>query len=89
MWWQVEELIKSKLEKPKTLRQLAARQWHEIDHGTHIFERPDVECAELRRLSKEDLTTFFEVPIKDPPGSQCLRRHAEAEVPGAAVFSMS
>jgi hypothetical protein len=31
---QVDELCKSKLEKPKRLRELCGKHWHEINDGT-------------------------------------------------------
>jgi hypothetical protein len=58
---QVEELAKAKLERPKRLRQLAAREWREIDDGTRVFERPAAEVAALWQLSKADLQRFFQV----------------------------
>ena len=65
---QVEELVKSKLEKPKKLLQLAAREWREIDDNTLVFGRPAAEVAELKRISKSDLISFFEVgsPLRSP-----------------------
>lgn len=59
---QVDELVKSKLEKPKKLLQLAAREWREIDDNTLVFDRPAAEVAELRKLIKDDLLDFFQVP---------------------------
>ena len=59
--WQVEELVKSKLEKPKTLRQLASRHWAEIERGTLLFDRQDREAAALRQLTKQDVATFAQV----------------------------
>ncbi len=59
--YQVEELAKAKLEKPKRLRELAARDWREIDDGTLIFDRPAAEVAALRTLSKADVLQFFQV----------------------------
>jgi insulysin len=58
----VEELVKSKLEKPKKLLQLAAREWREIDNNTLVFDRPAAEVAELQKLMKDDLLDFFKVP---------------------------
>ena len=58
---QVEELVKSKLEKPKKLLQLAAREWKEIDDNTLVFNRQSAEVAELKQLAKSDLTEFFQV----------------------------
>ena len=57
----VEELAKAKLERPKRLRQLAAREWREIDDGTLVWERPAAEVAALRTLSKADLLAFYHV----------------------------
>ena len=58
---QVEELVKFKLEKPKKLLQLVAREWREIDDNTLVFGRPAAEVAELKQLTKMDLVTFFKV----------------------------
>jgi len=58
---QVEELAKAKLEKPKRLRELAAKEWREINDGTLVFDRPSAEVAALRTLSKPDLLQFFKV----------------------------
>ena len=67
----MEELAKAKLERPKRLRQLAAREWREIDDGTLVFDRPAAEVAALRRLSKADLLCFFQVGAGPFP---CCRR---------------
>jgi len=53
--------VKSKLEKPKTLRQLASRHWAEIERGTLLFDRQQREAAALRELTKQDVTAFFKV----------------------------
>ncbi len=58
---QVEELAKSKLEKPKRLRQAAARDWGEIALGTLRFDRPEAEVAALRTLTHADLVAFLDV----------------------------
>ena len=39
--------MKTKLEKPKTLRQLASRHWAEIERGTLLFDRQEREAAAL------------------------------------------
>ena len=57
----MEELAKAKLEKPKRLRELAAREWREIDDGTLVFGRPAAEVAALRTLTKPDVLQFFQV----------------------------
>ena len=53
--------MKSKLDKPKTLRQLAGRHWAEIERGTLLFDRQDREAAALRELTKRDVIAFFQV----------------------------
>ncbi len=53
--------MKSKLEKPKTLRQLASRHWAEIERGTLLFDRQEREAAALRQLTKQDVTAFAQV----------------------------
>ena len=60
---QVEELAKAKLEKPKRLKEQAAKEWREIDDGTRVFRRPEVEVASLRQLTKPDLAAFFAVSL--------------------------
>lgn len=68
----MEELAKAKLEKPKRLRELAAREWREIDDGTLVFGRPAAEVAALRQLSKSDVLHFFQVPCSLPAVCQDL-----------------
>lgn len=58
---QVEELAKSKLEKPKRLGQVAARDWSEISLGLLRFDRHEADVAALRKLTPADLLAFFEV----------------------------
>lgn len=58
---QVDELAKAKLEKPKRLRQAAAREWREIDDESLVFDRPAAEVAALRTLTKADLLQHFQV----------------------------
>ena len=65
--------MKSKLEKPKKLLQLAAREWREIDDNTLVFGRPAAEVAELKQLTMADLISFFKVglPILFSPTVVC------------------
>lgn len=56
----VEELAKAKLESPKRLRDIAVRDWKEIDDGTLKFKREEEEVAALRRLSQAQLVDFFD-----------------------------
>lgn len=57
----MEELAKSKLEKPKRLQQQAHRDWQEIKSGSLQFQRRQQEADALRQLSKADLCSFFQV----------------------------
>ncbi|CAK0787227.1 hypothetical protein CVIRNUC_010443 [Coccomyxa viridis] len=72
---QVEELVKSKLEKPKKLLQLAAREWKEIDDNTLVFNRQSAEVAELKQLAKSDLTEFFQEAVHSPVSRRTLAVH--------------
>ncbi|KAF5840753.1 Metalloenzyme, LuxS/M16 peptidase-like protein [Dunaliella salina] len=54
----VEELVKSKLEKPKRLGELATRWWNEIKFCTLEFARQEREAEVLRTLSPTDLIEF-------------------------------
>mmetsp|Transcript_10931 Transcript_10931/g.29980 ORF Transcript_10931/g.29980 Transcript_10931/m.29980 type:complete len:1056 (-) Transcript_10931:352-3519(-) len=54
----VEELVKSKLEKPKRLGELATRWWNEIKFCTLEFARQEQEVEVLRTLSPTDLIEF-------------------------------
>ena len=56
----VAELAASKLEKPKRLREAAARDWSEIEGRTLRFDRPEAEVAALRALTLPELATFYE-----------------------------
>lgn len=58
---QVEELAKAKLEKPKRLGEMAAKEWREIEDSTLMFDRQEREVAALRQLEKADLEAFFQV----------------------------
>lgn len=44
----VEELVKSKLEKPKRLAELASRWWSEIFSEMYIFDRQQEESDMLQ-----------------------------------------
>lgn len=54
----IEELSKSKLEKLKTLSQLAQRLWAEINNGSLVFDRHIVEERALRDLSRVQVIEF-------------------------------
>ncbi|BDA50691.1 Insulin-degrading enzyme [Coccomyxa sp. Obi] len=81
---QVEELAKAKLEKPKRLRELAAREWREIDDGTLVFGRPAAEVAALRTLTKSDVLQFFQDVLLDVKSRRKLAVHIVASSKAAA-----
>eukprot|EP00887_Chlorella_sp_A99_P007901 scaffold12.g7901.t1 len=85
----VEELCKAKLEKPKRLKEAAARDWREIDDGTLRFDRVDAEVAALRALTRADLTSFFVSTVLTPATRRKLAIRVEGQraqaAQGAAV----
>lgn len=60
---QVEQLVQKKAEAPKHLRQQAEREWREIHDGTLRFDRVDQDIAALRKLTRSDLLTFYQVVL--------------------------
>lgn len=74
----VEELAKSKLEKPKRLREVAAKDWREIDDGTLRFKRQEDEVAEVRKLTPGDLLAFFDEKVCNRATRRKLSVHIQA-----------
>jgi len=69
----VDALIDNKLEKHKNLREESSFYWSEIQFGTLKFDRKEIEVAELRKLTKQDLIYFFDNYIKlGSPGRRKL-----------------
>ncbi|XP_054810331.1 insulin-degrading enzyme-like 1, peroxisomal isoform X2 [Prosopis cineraria] len=60
----VNALIEVKLERHKNLREESAFYWREINDGTLKFNRRDLEVAELRQLTLQELVDFFNEYIK-------------------------
>eukprot|EP00798_Chlamydomonas_sp_ICE-L_P019512 gene19512-26183_t len=54
----IEELRKTKLEKPKTLGEITRKMWHEVMYGTAVFNRQEAEVAELDTITPEELREF-------------------------------
>jgi insulysin len=75
---QVEELAKVKLERPKRLREVASKDWREIDDGVERFDRQQTEVAELRKLTHRDLMEFFDKNILDESSRRKLTVHVQA-----------
>ncbi|KAG2487100.1 hypothetical protein HYH03_014213 [Edaphochlamys debaryana] len=78
----VAELAKTKLEKPKKLGDLANRWWSEVQHGSYLFDRQEVEVAALRKLTPAELLEFARGLLAAPGGagklSVQIRGKAEA-----------
>ncbi|KAK9821610.1 hypothetical protein WJX81_007570 [Elliptochloris bilobata] len=81
----VEELAKARLEKPKRLRQQAAREWREIEDGMLVFDRQAAEVAELRRLTPANLADFLQEAVVDAAARRklCIRICGHASGSGA------
>ena len=54
-------LATKKLEKPKQLKKLTSRYWHEISTRLYNFDRVEMEVKQLHALKKEDVLKFFKV----------------------------
>jgi len=76
---QIEELAKMKLERPKRLREVASRDWREIDDGVERFDRQEEEVAELKKLTHEELMEFFDKNILDATSRRKVAVHVQAE----------
>jgi len=70
----VEGLAVQKLEKPKRLSVESWRFWSEIRNKQYHFKRSDVEVEALRKLTKDDVITFYRRFIS--PASQDRTRLA-------------
>ncbi|GMN54728.1 hypothetical protein TIFTF001_023858 [Ficus carica] len=60
----VNALIDMKREKHKNLREESGFYWQEISLGTHKFDRRELEVAELKKLTQQELIDFFNENIK-------------------------
>ncbi|PON38848.1 Coenzyme PQQ biosynthesis protein [Parasponia andersonii] len=60
----VNALIDMKLEKHKNLREESGFYWREISEGTLKFDRRESEVAELKQLTQQELTDFFNEHIR-------------------------
>lgn len=76
---QIEELAKVKLERPKRLREVASRDWREIDDGVERFERQEEEVAELKKLTHEELMEFYDKNILDATSRKKVCVYVQAE----------
>ncbi|KAG7668348.1 hypothetical protein Ndes2526B_g00937 [Nannochloris sp. 'desiccata'] len=76
---QIEELAKVKLERPKRLREVASRDWREIDDGVERFDRQKEEVAELKKLTHEELMEFFDMNILDVTSRRKVAVHVQSE----------
>ncbi|EFN55439.1 hypothetical protein CHLNCDRAFT_35384 [Chlorella variabilis] len=73
----VEELAKSKAERPKRLREAAARDWSEVEQGSLRFDRIDAEVAALRALSQLEVVAFYREHVLEVGSRRKLSVHME------------
>lgn len=76
------ELRKAKSDKPKNLRQAAAREWFEVQEGTLVFGRAEREAAALGEegtLTLEELKGFAETYVFDQGQRRRLAVHVRRE----------
>ena len=57
----VDALALNKLEEPKKMSKQCEIYWNEIASHQYHFDRENVEVAELRKLTKNDLNEFMQV----------------------------
>lgn len=70
----VKALMIRRLEKPKTLKELAEKWWKEIFNEQYHFNRDRIEVESLRRLKKEDVINFIDKCLM--PDSEQRRKFA-------------
>ena len=86
---QVDELAKSKLQKPKKLATLANRWVPEIILGRCEWRRHKAEVEELRTLSHSDVVDFVAATIMDPTTARKLCIHVKGAAEKARDSSKS
>ena len=55
----IEALATKRLEKPRRVGEVQEEYWREIRGGTYHFSRAEVEVAEVRRVTREELVAFY------------------------------
>ena len=89
----IEELAKSKLEKPKTLGELMTRWWSEVAWDLLEFDRQAREVEELRKIRPEELIAFAERVLGggaggvDAGAAGAARRKAVVAIVGSAELA--
>eukprot|EP00163_Fabomonas_tropica_P027319 TRINITY_DN5224_c0_g1_i14.p1 TRINITY_DN5224_c0_g1~~TRINITY_DN5224_c0_g1_i14.p1 ORF type:complete len:886 (+),score=217.98 TRINITY_DN5224_c0_g1_i14:269-2659(+) len=68
----VQAVVDAKREKDKTMLEETRRWWNEIVENHYIFDRVEIECAELSKLTKNDLVNFYKeyIPAAAPKRSR-------------------
>ncbi|KAK0408203.1 hypothetical protein QR680_003829 [Steinernema hermaphroditum] len=80
----VNALANRRLEKPKTLRALSNRYWHEIEGRQYSFNRSEIEVEDLRKITKDELLKFYDDKIMaDSDKRQKLSVRVRSTVKGA------
>lgn len=81
----VEELIKSKLEKAKRLKEKSMREWQEIVDETYRFNRREQEVNILKSITAAALIKFVEANILSIDDRKMFRVHVHGAVPKAGA----
>ena len=55
-----EALIAKKLEKPKRLDARVDRYWAQVTAQRYCFHKPELECDELKKVTKEEVLQFHD-----------------------------
>ena len=76
---QVQELAKAKLERPKRLREIASKDWREVDDGTLRFKRQEEEVAVLKDLSQAEVLEFLDEMMTNKSTRKKVSVHVQAE----------
>lgn len=80
-----EALAAQRLEKPKKLVTLTSRYWAEISSQQYNFNRPEIEVAYLRTLTKDDIIKFYKEYIcYDAPHRHKIAVHVLSTAEGGA-----
>lgn len=59
-----ESLALQRLEKPKKLSVLSGHFWNEISIQQYNFDRPNIEVAFLRTITRSEILDFYKVMLK-------------------------
>ncbi|ELU09335.1 hypothetical protein CAPTEDRAFT_155510 [Capitella teleta] len=86
----VKALCIKRLEKPKKIMSQHKNYWSEIVCQQYNFDRDEVEVAELKKLTKDDVYNFYQEMIAhDAPKRHKLSVHVVSKVESEDCFDQS